>query len=341
MPTRFFSSPASAFLYRPVLSRWISVSIGHSTNTSANRPIWRRASSRVSLYGLSMAACSTIPPPRVTRRQTQASLRASRLRASSFWPCATFKNCSASPPSSTSTVFPSRRKRLARPAARVDFPAPLIPVNHTVNPADVVPFMSCDLRGGTLSWKRTLPVALPPCKQMPARSSMQLSRFWKLCDHRHLFFSKIDTRGVPGIEPRGVDPGLLARDDQILDARPQRLGPAAQGHLAVLAGEISADVGVGVDDGGEPAAALLRLAQRGEKRFRIHHVAVAAAPPAGHRRRLRASDVRDGHEPERSVAGCDHQPATFRRIRASRVRGDLRHQRLEVQTGQIASGGGR
>src|SRR5712671_5081051 len=308
MPTRFFSSPASAFLNRPVLSRWISVSIGHSTNTSAKRPIWRRASSRVSLYGLSTAAWSTIPPPRVTSRQTQASLRASRLRSSLFWPCATFRNCSASPPSSTSTLFPRRRRRLASPAARVGFPAPLIPVNHTVKPADVIPFMSCDLRGGTPSWKRTLPVALPPRKQLPARLSVQLADFRKLSNHGHLFFNKIDMRGVPGIEPGGVDPGVLARDDQILDAWPQRLRPSAQRHLAILAGEVGADVGVGVDDRLEAAPALLRLAQGGEQRLRIHHVAVPPAPAAVARGGLRAGDVRDGDEPERAAAAGEHEP---------------------------------
>src|SRR5690242_6712543 len=168
----------------------MSISIGHSTKTSANLPIWRRASSRVSLYGLSIAACSTMPPPRVTRRQTQASLRASRFRSSLFCPCATFRNCSASPPSSTSTFFPRRRNRLASAVARVDFPAPLIPVNHTVKPGDVVPFISCVLRGGTLGLRPTLPVALPPCKQMPARRPSPFRHYRKLSDDRHLLFGE-------------------------------------------------------------------------------------------------------------------------------------------------------
>src|SRR5258708_862244 len=80
-----------------------------------------------------------MPPPRVTSLHTHASLRASALR-SSLVPALPMPSIfSTSSPSSTSTVFPSRRRRLASPWASVDLPDPLMPVNQTVNPLDELP----------------------------------------------------------------------------------------------------------------------------------------------------------------------------------------------------------
>ena len=111
-----------------------------------------------------MADCRTIPPPRVTSRHTQASLRVSALR-SSLVPALPIESiCSTSWPSRTSTVFPNRLRRLANPWASVDLPEPLIPVNQTVKPLDEVPrFMI--LANSCLRKRRTILAALHSGKE--------------------------------------------------------------------------------------------------------------------------------------------------------------------------------
>ena len=66
-----------------------------------------------------MALWSTIPPARVTIRETQASLRVSTLRSSLFCALPTESMPSTSAPSSTSGNFPRRRNRLASATAQV------------------------------------------------------------------------------------------------------------------------------------------------------------------------------------------------------------------------------
>src|SRR5258707_1380988 len=71
-----------------------------------------------------MADWMMIPPPRVTSRQTQASLRASALRSSFVAAPPMPIICSTSGPSSTSMTFPNRPTRLAPPPASGPLPLP-------------------------------------------------------------------------------------------------------------------------------------------------------------------------------------------------------------------------
>src|SRR6184192_3909289 len=188
-----------------------------------------------------MAAWRTIPPPRVTSRQAQASLRVSALRSSFVWARPTPRNCSTSAPSRISIVFPSLLRRLARACASVLLPDPIIPVNHTVKPVEVAPFICCSSgRGeGNAHYKPDTGFARKLdgyCGDLPKRGG-----------YRNLLFAEIGTRRVPGEQLRAVHLAPPAGDDQIIDPGPERLVAAAERHVLVFFRKIGADVGMGMD----------------------------------------------------------------------------------------------
>src|SRR5437660_10743883 len=155
-----------------------------------------------------MADCRMVPPPRVTSLQTQASLRASALRSSLVPPLPTPSICSTSGPSITSTIFPSRRRRLARPCASVDLPAPLIPVNQTVKPFDELP------RFIAVRSKRLAHHTFAPNECLFDYSD-------------NFFFCKIAAGTIPGIDAGALHAPGAHRNDQISHAGPEWLLPIA------------------------------------------------------------------------------------------------------------------
>src|SRR5438067_2259119 len=265
-----------------------------------------------------MAACSTIPPPRVTSRQAQASLRVSALRSSLVCARPTPRYCSTSAPSSTSIVFPSLFRRFARACARVLLPDPIIPVNQTVKPLEVVPFICCRLRarGGCGAHYR-------PDTFFARKLNGYCGDLPKSGSYRNLFFVEIGLLRVPGIEPRVVHPVLAAGNHQIIDPGPERSRPAAQRHVSVLLGEIGSDVRVGMNDDAQGAAFLLGPGERFEQHLGIHHVAVAADPLARSLRFGRSRDVRDRQEARFSIPIGNHDSTALGRICGAGMGGDL------------------
>ncbi len=133
-PVRFSSSPASAFAYRPFVSRSAASPAGMSTNTSRNSPSAKseRAVSRSARNGETNAA-STISPASAISFATSPARRMFSARSASVKPRSFESPWRRLSPSSRNVCLPSARSRRSTRFATDDLPAPGRPVSQTTN----------------------------------------------------------------------------------------------------------------------------------------------------------------------------------------------------------------
>src|SRR5260370_30664605 len=157
-------------------------------------------------------------------------------------------------------ISPNRRRRLARPWASVDLPAPLMPVNQTVKPLVGVPrVMTCvfsvknsahNTRDAS-QWQEICERSIHDIDQLNILLFNDFSKFE---------FCKIARCRVPGIESGPVYSAATHRYDQILHSGIPGLVGRRERLPLVLGRKIRPYVGVRMHDDSEMPSGFFRLA---------------------------------------------------------------------------------
>src|SRR5581483_3046827 len=148
-----------------------------------------------------------------------------------------------------------------------------MPVNQTVKPlvAMVPRFMDANLLRKS---RGTIPTRTYSGKEYAEGVYRLSSQSGTVSNFSYIGLVKIARCVIPGIDPGAIHAAFADGNDQIMHTRPERAVASSQSHVSVLIREISADIGMGVDDGPEVATRLLGPLQCVQEGLRIHHVAV-------------------------------------------------------------------